>query len=87
MTLYYVMFCDEWKAYSSMRLAMISSNLNTISDFVRKEIKAGNMCWESEELSKKEQLERFDACVAESNFSDDNLIYGYVSSTEDGEEI
>ncbi len=85
--IYYVCSCDEWKSRSSMRIILITTDEDRLKDFLRKQIKNGDMEYDGK--TKKRMLENFDEDWLTSNMADVNskLIYGYYEAVADGEEV
>ena len=72
----YILFsCNAWKEYSSMRVVFVGDSVDFLEEKIRNEIREGNMCYSSEDLSVEEQLALFDE-----EFDDNLLIYGFVDT-------
>ena len=80
-------WCDEWKTTSTMNLALVTTDTERLRDFIREQIKHGNMEYDGETI--KEMLDNFDEDWETTNIADVNgkLVYGFYHSTCDGEEV
>ena len=85
--IYYVCSCDAWKTWASMRIILITTDEGRLEDFLREQIKNGDMEYDGE--TKKEMLDNFDEDWLTSNMADVNnkLKYGYYEAVADGEEV
>ena len=79
---YFLLFsCNEWKAFSSMRLVGVSMDLNVIYIMVGSKIKIGDMLYQSDD--KKESWENFQRDYRLGEVELDRLKYGFVDTYEE----
>lgn len=85
--IYYVCSCDEWKSWNSMRPLLITTDEKRVEDFLREQIKNGDMEYDGE--TTKEMLDNFDEDWLTANMADVNakLVYGFYDAVADGDEI
>ena len=84
----FVLFsCDEWKDYSSMRLCGASTSATKLKSMVISEIKEKNMIYGDESSPKSAQIKAIRKAFKEKSPSEinDQLIYGYIETVNDGE--
>ena len=76
---YFLLYsCNEWKAFSSMRLVGVSMDLNVIYIMVGSKIKIGDMLYQSDD--KKESWENFQRDYRLGEVELDRLKYGFVDT-------
>lgn len=87
--IYYLHSCNEWKEYSSMRLLFIGTSQQKLKMKISKEIEEGNMEYNDNSLSQKEQAKRFrkDWETKARGIIDSNLKYGMFGYTYNNEEM
>ena len=86
--IYYLHSCNEWKEYSSMQLLFIGTSQQKLKMKISKEIEEGNMEYNDNSLSQKEQAKRFrkDWETKPHGIIDSNLKYGMFGYTYNNEE-
>lgn len=79
---YFLLYsCNEWKAFSSMRLVGVSMDLNVIYIMVGSKIKTGDMLYQSD--NKKESWGIFQRDYRLGEVELDQLKYGFVDIYEE----
>lgn len=87
--IYYLHSCNEWKEYSSMRLLFIGTSQKKLKMKISKEIEEGNMEYDDNSLSPKEQAKRFrkDWETERRDVINSRLTYGDFNYTYNNEEM
>ena len=78
---------DIWKRNAS--LIWVGTSKQKLKKFIENEIRGENVIYESDELSKREQLKHFhnDWYENELRYISDRLDYGYIDCVNDNSEV
>lgn len=87
--IFYLMSCDEWKSNSSMELLFLGTSQRKLKMKISKEIECGNMEYDDNSLSQKDQAKKFrkDWETKTRDIINSKLTYGYFDFSYDNEEM
>ena len=87
--IFYLQSCDEWKSNDSMELLFIGTSQQKLKMKIAKEIEEGNMEYDDNSLSPKQQAKKFKKDWNEEtrDVINSRLTYGYFNYTYDNEEM